>query len=227
MKNGILSVLLLIVILTLSSCMPALTPAPTPTMEPATATLPVPTATSTPLPPSIHVSAAVECTGGPGSGYRSVASIPAGAELKVVGKDSSGQYWIVMEPQTGKGCWIAAGQTSGQGDTSTLPELIPGPTIVAAPAAPANLKAVAVCGNEGMYTGAKITITWEDRSDNETGFELLMNRSPHKQLDKDTTQYSEFIRAHAKAQAFVYWLRAVNENGKSAIVEASVSFYCG
>ncbi len=145
----------------------------------------------------------------------------------MVGKDAASQYWIVMEPASHKGCWIAAGQAREEGDISTLPELVPGPTLALTPEAPENLKASAVCSREGRYRGVKITVSWEDRSNNETGFELQKNRAPYKDFEKDTVSYSEFIRlVNQQSGSIIFWLRAVNENGKSKMLEAIVTFFC-
>jgi fibronectin type 3 domain-containing protein len=81
-----------------------------------------------------------------------------------------------------------------------------------APAAPQLLSAIAGAGR-------KITVTWSDRSDNETGFEIdrqeadgafLLRASP----PADATSYPDFgLRPGTR---YTYRIRAVNEDGASA-----------
>jgi len=122
---------------------------------------------------------------------------------------------------------------------TSAPALVEPPTATAAlslPNAPANLVGSASCTKvvANSYTVYKFVfvanLTWDDRSGNETAFELLKDGQLLATLDADTTTYKEtltFTTPYKRpTQSAVYTVQAVNAAGKSEAVEITLSAAC-
>jgi hypothetical protein len=120
-----------------------------------------------------------------------------------------------------------------------VPALVEPPTATAAlalPNTPANLVGSASCTKvvANSYTVYKFVfvanLTWEDRSGNETAFELLKDGQLLATLDADTTTYKDvltFTTPYKRpTQIALYTIQAINAAGKSEAVELSVSANC-
>ncbi len=190
-----------VMVLILSACNPAAGgSAATSTATPIPST---PTVTPTPAPPSILIGAKTDCFSGPGAGYRLIASFESGDEVEVVGKDDYGEYWIVIDPKSGRGCWIRREGTTAQGVTDYLPNLLPPPTpLPDPPAAPANLTARYDCTPtknapqpRPSLSMADLTIyvSWEDEANNESSYRVYVNGAMQALLDQNATTYKQTI----------------------------------
>jgi len=111
------------------------TPTPEPSLTPAeAATDETPAAEDQPPPPltggpSVQVSVDTNCRSGPGKSYTWLGGLMVGESALLVGKDPSGQYWYINNPdQEGKYCWIWRKYASTIGNTAPLPVYTPGPT---------------------------------------------------------------------------------------------------
>lgn len=113
---------------TLQTPMPSASPEP-PTHMPTqtlTATL---TFTSTPTIPRISVSVATNCRSGPGKVYDYEGALLVGETAEVFGRDPSGGYWYIRNPDSGsKFCWAWGKYATFTGNTSILPIYTPAPT---------------------------------------------------------------------------------------------------
>lgn len=73
-------------------------------------------------------------------------------------------------------------------------------------------------------------LTWEDRSSNETAFEILKDGKLLATLDADTTEYQDSVTFMTPykhpTQMALYTIQAINAAGKSKAVEVSVSATC-
>jgi hypothetical protein len=159
-----------------STSNPAFTPTPefTPTI----------TQTSTPSVTSVTVSENTNCRTGPGTAYGITSALLIGETAEVVGKNTPTNYWIIKTPgDPGSTCWLWGKYATVTGNIAALPEIpipptpTPSPTPTLAPPAPVkNLTDAKACiplpGPLFQYGGA---ITWEDKSDNEDGFNIYMN----------------------------------------------------
>ena len=103
------------------------TPEP-PTYTPTqtlTATL---TFTSTPAIPRISVSVATNCRSGPGKVYDYEGALLAGETAEVFGRDPSGRYWYIRNPESGsKFCRVWGEYALVTGNTSFPPIYTPTP----------------------------------------------------------------------------------------------------
>jgi hypothetical protein len=106
-----------------------------PTPEPTLTETAAATAEVTPLPeftlsgPSAQVSVDTNCRSGPGIAYTLLGGLMVGEEATVAGKDPSGSYWYIENPdQAGKYCWIWGKYAMTSGNASLVPVYTPGPT---------------------------------------------------------------------------------------------------
>ena len=109
------------VVLLPSDTPPPPTALPTPTL-PATNT-PPPPPTSTPSVPTVFAKdVGVNCRFGPGIAWAAVSSVAAGQSSQIVGKNSDGSWWYIVDPfNSGNKCWVAASVTTTGGNLSSVP----------------------------------------------------------------------------------------------------------
>jgi len=93
------------------------------------------TAEVTPLPdfalngPSVQVSVDTNCRSGPGVDYHIIGALMVGEEAIVAGKDPSGSFWYIENPdQEGAFCWIWGKHAATSGNANLVPVFTPGPT---------------------------------------------------------------------------------------------------
>ena len=95
---------------------------------------------STPSPtamPMAVIKTATECRSGPGENYESITSVNPNQKSAVLGKDPSGNYWLI---QTDSGeCWVGMQYVTVTGDTQDVPEMTPPPVTKGVPAKPGSL----------------------------------------------------------------------------------------
>ena len=102
-----------------------LTPTETPTQTMTT----TPLLTFTPLVPQISVSVPTNCRNGPGKVYQMVGALLVGEIAQVYGRESTGKYWYIQNPDSSNGyCWIWGEYATLTGNTSFLPVYTPPPT---------------------------------------------------------------------------------------------------
>jgi hypothetical protein len=78
--------------------------------------------------PTISASADTNCRQGPGVDYSELGYLMAGGTSSVHGKEPSGNWWYIQNPQKpGEYCWVWEGTTTVSGDTSGLPLVEPPP----------------------------------------------------------------------------------------------------
>ncbi len=107
----------------------------TPTFT-ATSTLsPTPVFTATPFIPLISVSVPTNCRVGPGKVYDRVGALLVGETAEVVGRDPTGNYWYIRNPeQPDDYCWLWGEYATLTGNYSILPMMTPPPTPTPEPA---------------------------------------------------------------------------------------------
>lgn len=101
-----------------------------------------------------------------------------------------------------------------------------------APAAPANTDITRQCTTltqpGDLFPSFKMVVqfTWNDASDNETGFNIYKDGSFFTTLPANTQKFSEtFTVLLAQTPSVTYGVQSVNANGSSALVTGTVS-YC-
>jgi len=101
----------------------------TPTLT-STATLsPTPIFTFTPAIPQISVSVPTNCRVGPGRVYSRVGALLVGETAQVYGRDPTGRYWFIYNPDSpGNFCWLWGEYATVTGNFAVLPVFTPPPT---------------------------------------------------------------------------------------------------
>jgi hypothetical protein len=114
---------------------PTATLAPSATETPAPTNTPTAAVTATPtLEPMVTITRSTYLRTGPGAVYVVAGSATSGQTLKVVGRDSSATWLVVLLPgnSTRKG-WVSLTMATFNGDVASLPEVAVPPTPVPAP----------------------------------------------------------------------------------------------
>jgi len=106
-----------------------------PTLSPTATLSPTPIFTETPLVPMISVSVATNCRVGPGKVYDRVGALLVGQVAEVFGKDPTGVYWYIRNPESGaEFCWLWGEYATMAGNTLALPVFTPPSTPTPIPA---------------------------------------------------------------------------------------------
>ncbi|MCK6539590.1 MAG: hypothetical protein L6Q26_05990 [Anaerolineales bacterium] len=127
----------------------------TPTFTPeiptltSTATLsPTPEFTATPSVPQIRVSVPTNCRVGPGRVYDRVGALLVDEVTEVYGRDPTGNYWYVRNPDVNGGfCWLWGEYAALSGNFQVLPVFTPPPTPTPVPAFTASYTGLEWCNN--------------------------------------------------------------------------------
>lgn len=210
-------------------------PAATATLE-LTAT---PEGSATPSVPQVTVTTDTNCRTGPGTAYDIIGALLIGQVGTVVGKNSSTGYWIINNPGRTGTCWLYPQYATVTGNTANLQEYTipptPTPTKTSTPlptstftpsptpAAPAPAASVSVTKNcimiipappTFMYNG---TLTWQDNSNNEDGFNIYFNGALQATLPANSTSYPIPPLPFPAGTPEVWGVEAFNAAGKATI----------
>ena len=101
----------------------------TPTFTPTATLSPTPIFTFTPAIPQISVSVPTNCRVGPGKVYDRVGALLVGETAQVFGRDPSGRYWFIQNPDSPSSfCWLWGEYATVTGNFVALPIFTPPPT---------------------------------------------------------------------------------------------------
>lgn len=174
--------------------------------------------------PQLTIIEDTNCRTGPGQDYEIVVVLKAGNKTEILGRSTSGNYWVVKNPSGGSPCWIWGEYSTTSGSTHLLPSMTPPPTATLHPAAaPSNLKYNFSC----VYNGAGLDVTtaleWSDNARNEKGYRIYRNGTNVIELPANATSYTE-TAAIDLGQTVSYSVEAFNDTGPSG--QAKISFTC-
>ncbi|MDL1944121.1 SH3 domain-containing protein [Chloroflexi bacterium CFX2] len=111
-----------------STLVSTFTPGP-PTLTPTQTFTPTLPFTATPSIPLISVSVNTNCRTGPGKVYPLVGALLVGEVAEVYGRDPTGRYWYIRNPDRGDGfCWVWGEYATLAGPFLSLPVFTPPPT---------------------------------------------------------------------------------------------------
>jgi len=195
----------------------------------ATAT---PESTATSGIPMVTVSINTNCRTGPGVVYGIVGALTVGIQAQIVGKNSSvPNYWVINTPNGSGTCWLWAeyatvtGNTSGLQEFAVPPTPTPSPTpTLAFPAPVSNLDPGKTCvfiNPQFLYQGV---LKWDDKSDNEDGFNIYQNGILVTSVGKNVESYAYNIGAFPPGVLVKFAVESYNTAGQSA--QKEVSFTC-
>ena len=200
---------------------PSVTTAPnTPTPEPTITFTPEagvqsPTETSQSILPSIsgpavQVSVDTNCRSGPGKSYTWLGALLVGEQATITGKDPSGVYWYITNPDVEGGyCWIWGYYATIGGNTGLLPIFTPGPTPTPDPNFSTAFRQVETCGgawqieftivNNGDVTLESITSSVKDTVTGNSSGKSSQNRFVEK---NGCTDLSSYGRLHPEDKGY-------------------------
>lgn len=155
------------------------------------------------------------CRSGPGANDKVLAKFAAGTVVALVGKDSTDNFWIVVDPASHNLCWMAGQDGTPSVDVALVPEVTPSASTTPAagvPAGPTSLFYTFTCEGGGQV---KVDLKWTDTATNETGYYVYRNGSQIASLPPNSTSYSDTTTV-ASGSAIVYQVAAYNDVGTSA-----------
>jgi uncharacterized protein YraI len=191
----------------------------TPLASPALST-PLSEGTTTPLSsqPLVGVDDVVNCRTGPGVNYERVTQLQPGESAPIIGFFPP-NYWIVS---TDEGpCWVSGEFVTPSGDFAAVPT-------VAAPATPqGGVPAEPTFTQNGWSyfcanDQAEITLNWNDKAVNETGYRVIRNGERAAELPANSSTYSETISL-LSGQSVSYQIQAYNAAGQSTSRTATMT----
>ncbi len=151
------------------------------------------------------------CRSGPGADFQVIATLAAGTNADMVGKDSADSYWIVVDPTSHNLCWIQMQDATPSGDTTSLPEMTP--QAVSNPKAPAGPGYV-VWSFECSGSQVTVNLSWPDNADNESGYHVYRDGAQIADLPPNSTSYTD-TTSDTSGTVIVYGVAAYNDVGSS------------
>jgi hypothetical protein len=178
------------------------------------------TATPTFSQPMASVGEVTNCRSGPGTNYERVTQIIPNDQVKIIGFFSP-NYWVVST-KNGE-CWISAEFATPVGSFAAVPTVTAPPTPKGgAPAAATYLKGngwTFYCYEPGQ---ADITLSWNDKADDESGYRILRNGNVIADLPANSTYFAETISL-LSGQSVGYQIQAYNLIGETDSAIATIT----
>jgi hypothetical protein len=163
--------------------------------------------------------------------YDNIGALLIGQVAIVVGKNTQTGYWIINNPGKTGTCWLYPQYATVSGNTANLqeysipptptptstPTFTPTPTL--APPAPVNNPTMTmICIPVGPNFNHSGVLNWEDKSNNENGFNIYINGALFASVPANTTSYNvPPLGPFAPGIASIYGVEAFNNAGKAAI----------
>lgn len=198
--------------------------------------------TSTPSVPQVTVSTNTNCRVGPGVVYDLIDALVIGQTGEVVGKNSGvPNYWVIKRPSGSGTCWLWGEYATVSGNTANLPEYpvpptptpsaTPTPTATATlapPVAVENVTVAKVCNPTVpapfdltyVYSG---NLTWQDKSNNEDGFNIYFNGGFIAALPANSTNFVLPAMPLPKNAPAKWGVEAFNAAGKAGVKDFTFS----
>ena len=226
--------------LLLGACQSAPTAAATLTPSPAstgTATLPPPTPTL--APPLAYVGGSVPCFAGPNVDRNIVSSVEIGDVPEILGRDSTGEYWIINRKDGNGYCWLESRYSTVVGSWDGIAVIAPTPTAAPpVPHAPHIVKWKAECRDQNWHlvAGRRVgddrsvhaILDWDD-VDGETGYRIYRRGELVAELEQGVTHYrgkiEDFQMASHRGSA-EYAIEAFNATGPSIRSKVLIVYSC-
>lgn len=203
-----------------------------------------PDSTATPSVPQVSVSTNTNCRTGPSTQYDLIDALVVGQTAEVVGKNAITNYWIIKRPNGSGNCWLWGEYATVSGNTANLPEYpvpptptpkatntptqTPTPTFTPTPSLPApvnnpvvNKVCAPLVAPNFQYSGV---LTWEDQSNNETGFNIYLNGALISNVGANITTFGIPPLPFPQGTPVTMGVEAFNGAGKAAI--KTVAFSC-
>ncbi len=188
----------------------------------ANATTPTVSSSSTPSSletPMASVGDVINCRSGPNKSYKVITQLLPNQQVQIIGFLPP-NYWVVKS-QLGD-CWLSGEFATPSGNIAAVPTVTAPPTPEGAkPEAPTFPKNgwTFFCYGPGS---ADITLTWNDKANNETGYRVFRNSELVIDLPANSTNFAETIALNT-GQTVSYQIQAYNEIGESMSSAANIT----
>jgi len=169
--------------------------------------------------PMASVGDVINCRSGPNKTYKVVTQLVPGEQVQIIGFLPP-NYWIVSS-QLGE-CWLSGEFATPSGNTAAVPTVTAPPTPEGAkPDAPTFPKNgwTFFCYGPGS---ADITLAWNDKAKDETGYRVFRNGELVIDLPAGSTNFAETIALNS-GQTVTYQVIAYNEIGDSTGATAKIT----
>ena len=180
---------------------------------PASAT---PSSLSTPM---VSVGDVINCRSGPNKSNKVVTQLMPGTQTQIIGFLPP-NYWLVNS-QLGE-CWLSGEFATPSGNFAAVPT-------VTAPPTPQGNKPEAPSFPKNGWTfycygpgSADITLTWNDKANNESGYRVFRNSELVIDMPANSTNFSETIALNT-GQTVAYQIQAYNQIGETLSSVASIT----
>lgn len=198
---------------------------PNPTTPSVTPTLgATPTITPTFSTPMLTVIEQTNCRSGPGQDYEVVFTYLPGAELIILGRYETENYWLVKSDESPTGtCWLWGEFVEVTGSYWVVPSVTPPPTATQSlPGAPSFQNWDYTCTYNGSNNDLDVILEWSDKSNNETGFRLYRDGGLVADLPAGSTTYADKVAVNS-GQSVGYRVEAYNSTGTAGTTTISIS----
>lgn len=178
------------------------------TFTPVVSSSSTPASRSTPM---ASVGDVTNCRSGPSKSYKVVTQLIPGQLVQIIGFLSP-NYWVVTSP-LGE-CWLSGEFATPSGNFAAVP------TVTAPPTPEGNKPEAPTFPTDGwtFYCygpgSADITLTWNDKANNETGYRVFRNSELVIDLPANSTNFAETIALNS-GQSVSYQIQAYNLIGET------------
>ena len=159
------------------------------------------------------------CRSGPGTNYERITQILPADQVSIIGFFPP-NYWIV---NTALGqCWLSGEFTTPSGNFAAVP------TVTAPPTPEGDIPEAPTFSKNGWTFScygpgsADISLAWNDKANNETGYRVLRNGELAAELPANSTTFAETIALNS-GQSVGYQVQAYNLIGASSSATANIT----
>jgi hypothetical protein len=191
-----------------------------PTSTPTMTGTPGATITPTYSVPMLNVNENTNCRSGPGQSFDILVTILAGKSVEIVGKDEAENYWVVQLDGMDNPCWIWGEFSNATGSYWTVPVMTPPAT-----QAPNSPEAPSIANWEYTCASGNVTVTikWNDRADNESGYRIYRNDELVTELPPNSNSFTEVVQVEDNEE-LTYRIEVFNVAGASS--SSLINFSC-
>ena len=201
---------------------PPIATSTTSTRNPNAATATITPTFSTPM---LRVIEQTNCRTGPGQDYEVVFTYLPNANLLILGRYDTENYWLVKSDESPTGsCWLWGEFVEVTGSYWAVPSVTPPPTATLAPPnAPSLQSWDYTCTFNGSNNDLNVVLEWADRSNNETGFRVYRDSGLIVDLPAGSTVYADTFDVDS-GQNVTYRVEAYNVTG--SVSDSTSPFAC-
>ena len=164
------------------------------------------------------------CRTGPGQDYEITFTYLPNAKLIILGRYDIDNYWLVKSVESPSGqCWLWGEYAQVSGSYWVVSSVTPPPTSTApAPNAPSFQSWDYTCTYNGANNDLNVTLTWSDKSSNETGYRVFRDGGLIADLSAGSTSYADTFAVNS-GQGVGYRVEAYNVTGTASTSTISIS----